>query len=78
MLSRVLCPFWAVTIENRGGVLIIGLQITDVAIGTAFMLTGIYRYKMVLNFGSDIPTVLRSECTKEVFVQLMTISYQMQ
>ncbi|VDO75018.1 unnamed protein product, partial [Haemonchus placei] len=33
---------------------------------------------MVLNFGSDIPTVLRSECTKEVFVQLMTISYQMQ
>nr|CDJ85916.1 7TM GPCR domain containing protein [Haemonchus contortus] len=57
---------------------IIGLQITDVAIGTAFMLTGIYRYKMVLNFGSDIPTVLRSECTKELFVQLMTISYQMQ
>ncbi|PIO72363.1 hypothetical protein TELCIR_05714 [Teladorsagia circumcincta] len=71
---------WSLSMSFSFDEVIIGLQITDVAIGTAFLLTGIYRFQMVLHADADspIPSVYRSECTKWVFVELMTISYQMQ
>ncbi|RCN32110.1 hypothetical protein ANCCAN_22095 [Ancylostoma caninum] len=52
---------------------------TDVCFGAAFILTGIDRFPAInLMNNGGIPSVPRSSCTTHLFVQLLTISYQMQ
>ncbi|KAL6737632.1 hypothetical protein Aduo_011259 [Ancylostoma duodenale] len=58
---------------------IVGLAMTDVCFGAAFILTGIDRLPAInLVDNGGIPSIPRSSCTKRLFVQLLTISYQMQ
>ncbi|EYC04287.1 hypothetical protein Y032_0088g2120 [Ancylostoma ceylanicum] len=58
---------------------IVGLALTDVCFGAAFILTGVDRLPAInLVNNGGIPAIPRSSCTRYLFVQLLTISYQMQ